>query len=96
MGDHPMLPKAVVHRATWDGEPGWSQYHDERDPLPDAWDDEEPDEVMGFYDGAQMREAIEAAFQRGKRAGYTDGYHAAQQAAAGVRGTSNDQQNGGA
>jgi hypothetical protein len=51
----PALPKPEVHRAAWDGSPGWSQYHDQCDPLPADWDDEPPHEVQGFFSGDQLR-----------------------------------------
>jgi hypothetical protein len=40
--------KVSAIRCTWDGyeESSWVQYHDEGDPMPSAWDDEEPDEVV--------------------------------------------------
>ena len=57
----PPPPKAAIHRVTWDGSPGWQQYHDERDPLPTEWDDEAPDEVRGFYSDDQMRDYALAA-----------------------------------
>lgn len=52
------LPKPAVQRATWDGSPGWTQYHDEHDPLPAEWDGEPPDVVKGFYSGDQVRELL--------------------------------------
>ena len=39
----------VAYRCVWDGEPGWMQYHDKTDPLPEQWgDDEHPDEVAAL------------------------------------------------
>lgn len=39
----------VAYRCVWDGEPGWMQYHDKTDPLPESWDDDEhPDEVAAL------------------------------------------------
>jgi hypothetical protein len=58
------LPKPEVRRATWDGSPGWSQYHDDRDPLPTEWDDEPPDVVEGFYSGETVREIVHLAVER--------------------------------
>ena len=42
--------KVHAHRCTWDGYEGerWMQYHDEADPMPTEWDDEEPDEVIAL------------------------------------------------
>jgi hypothetical protein len=61
----PSLPEPVLFRAAWDGAPGWTQYHDERDPLPTQWDDEPPDEVQGFFSGDQVRSAQLAAYLAG-------------------------------
>lgn len=38
--------KADIYRCTWSS--GWTQYHDESDPLPAKWDDDPPDEVAAF------------------------------------------------
>ena len=38
----------VAYRCVWDGDPGWMQYHDRTDPLPERWDDEHPDEVAAL------------------------------------------------
>lgn len=38
--------KADIYRCTWDS--GWTQYHDEADPMPTKWDDDPPDEVAAF------------------------------------------------
>lgn len=40
--------KIQAHRCTWDGDPGWMQYHDKTDPMPKKWDDEPPDEVVAL------------------------------------------------
>ena len=53
----PPLPKPTVYRVTWNADDGsiWTQYHDASDPLPDKWDDDEPDLIEGFFDGEQVR-----------------------------------------
>ena len=38
--------KVHAQRCTWD--PGWMQYHDAQDPMPEHWDGEEPDEVIAL------------------------------------------------
>ncbi len=60
-GSLPPMPPAEVHRAIWDGAPGWRDYHDERDPIPEEWDEAPPDEVRGFYSGDQMTAFAEQA-----------------------------------
>lgn len=39
----------VAWRADW---PGWRQYHDEMDPLPESWDDNAP-EILPLYTNPQ-------------------------------------------
>ena len=59
--------KIQAYRCTWDGHPGWMQYHDHTDPLPGKWDDEPPDEVAALvlkidadHEIDQLRAAISA------------------------------------
>ncbi|MDZ7595844.1 MAG: hypothetical protein U0932_14440 [Thiobacillus sp.] len=40
--------KIQAYRCTWDGDPGWMQYHDHTCPLPKKWDDEPPDETAAL------------------------------------------------
>jgi cation transport regulator ChaB len=38
--------KADIYKCTWAS--GWTQYHDDDDPMPDKWDDDPPEEVAAF------------------------------------------------
>ena len=53
------LPPPDAYRCIWfsDDGPGWQQWHDDNDPLPDEWD-EPPDEIEPYYSAAQMRAAL--------------------------------------
>jgi hypothetical protein len=55
------LPIVAWH-CSWDacGEGiGWDQYHDDSDPMPDKWDDEEPDEVAALVMATDVAHKIE-------------------------------------
>jgi hypothetical protein len=52
----------VAWRCSWDagGEGiGWDQYHDDSDPMPEEWDDEEPDEVAALVMATDVAHKIE-------------------------------------
>jgi len=52
----------VAWRCSWDagGEGiGWDQYHDDSDPMPDKWDDEEPKEVAALLMATDVAHKIE-------------------------------------
>lgn len=58
--------KADIYRCTWDSD-GWTQYHDDDDPMPTKWDDP-PDEVAAFVlkieaedEITKLRHALSAA-----------------------------------
>lgn len=60
----PPLPEPAAHRVMWtgDGYGHWWQYHDaETDPMPEHWDDEDPDIVEQLYSAAQMTDYARAA-----------------------------------
>lgn len=70
----------VAYRCVWDGEPGWMQYHDKTDPLPDQWDDDEhPDEVAALVlkidadiEIERLRNLIDLAYDHISNCGYRD------------------------
>lgn len=61
MSESVVLPQPVAHLCEWDGE--WWQYHDERSPMPDEWDDEVP-RITPLYTADQLRAAVLAERER--------------------------------
>lgn len=56
----PPLPEAEAQRAEW--EAGWSQYHDDSDPMPLLWEDgEAPERVLSLFTADQMHAYARAA-----------------------------------
>lgn len=57
--------KVVAHLCQWDS--GWTQYHDQTDPLPSTWDDSPPDSVAALvlkFDADLEIDRLKAAMQK--------------------------------
>ncbi|TAA20344.1 hypothetical protein [Pseudoxanthomonas winnipegensis] len=68
----PELPEPVAWHAEWDDTSetmGWDQYHDASDPLPEKWDECDPDRVVSLFTADQLH-----AYARQYAQQWRDGY----------------------
>jgi hypothetical protein len=76
------LPEPFASSVTWRNSEGgsWQQWHDREDPMPTAWEDRPPDEVVHTYTADQMHTERQRTYSLGHAAGVAAGVPAMSEA----------------